>query len=45
MDVDVKFTQSAFKHGIIEADIRWAIDTVKYDGFVEDDEDAENKRR
>ncbi|MDR1902545.1 MAG: hypothetical protein LBQ88_09730 [Treponema sp.] len=44
MDVDIKFTQSAFKHGISEADIRWAIDTVKYDGFVEDDEDAENKR-
>jgi hypothetical protein len=44
MDVDIKFTQSAFKHDITEADIRWAIDTVEYDGYVEDDEDAENKR-
>jgi hypothetical protein len=32
---------SIFKHGITEADIRWAIDTAKYDGFLED---AENKR-
>jgi hypothetical protein len=44
MDVDIRFCQSAFKHGINEADIRWAIDTVKYDGYLEDDEDAENKR-
>jgi hypothetical protein len=27
-----------------EADIRWAIDTIKYDGYLEDDEDIENKR-
>lgn len=44
MDVVIRFCQSAFKHGISEADIRWAIDTVKYDGCLEDDEDAENKR-
>ena len=44
MDVDIKFCQSAFKHGLSEADIRWAIDTVKYDGYLENDEDAENKR-
>jgi uncharacterized DUF497 family protein len=44
MDVDIRFSQSAFKHGISEADIRWAIDTAKYDGELEDDEDAENKR-
>ena len=44
MDVDIQFCQSAFKHGIREADIRWAIDTVKYDGWLEDDEDTENKR-
>jgi hypothetical protein len=43
MDVDIKFTKSAFKHGISEADIRWAIDTVKYDGCLYDDEDSENK--
>jgi hypothetical protein len=44
MDVDIRFCQSAFKHGISEADIRWAIDTVKYDGCLEDDEDIEDKR-
>ncbi|MFP3041293.1 hypothetical protein LQZ19_05670 [Treponema primitia] len=44
MDVGIEFTQSAFKHGINEIDIRWAIDTAKYDGSLEDDEDAENKR-
>ena len=44
MDVNIKFSQSAFKHGIDEADIRWAIDTAKYDGYLYDDEDAENKR-
>jgi len=44
MDVTIKFCRSAFKHGISEADIRWAIDTVKYDGCLEGDEDIENKR-
>jgi hypothetical protein len=44
MDVDIKFCQSAFKHGISEADIRWAIDTVKYDGYLEGDASVENKR-
>jgi hypothetical protein len=44
MDVDIKFCRSAFKHSISEADIRWAIDTVKYDGCLEGGADAENKR-
>jgi hypothetical protein len=44
MDVAIKFCQSAFKHGISEADIRWAIDTVKYDGYLEGDTNTENKR-
>ena len=44
MDVDIRFSTSAFKHGIAEADIRWAIETMKYDGYLESDEDAENKR-
>ena len=44
MDADIKFSQSAFKHGINEADICWAIDTAKYDGFLDDDKDSENKR-
>ncbi|MCL2181357.1 MAG: hypothetical protein FWB83_09545 [Treponema sp.] len=44
MDVDIRFCKSALKHGIDEADIRQAIDTVKYDGYLENDVDVENKR-
>ena len=44
MDVEIKFSKSAFKHNIGEADIRWAIDTAVYDGLLEDGEDADNKR-
>jgi uncharacterized DUF497 family protein len=44
MDVDIKFSDSAFKHGVSEADVRWAVDTAKYDGFLEGDEDVEDKR-
>ena len=39
MDVGIKFSRSAFKHGVSEADIRWAVDTAKYDSFLEDDAD------
>ena len=31
MDVDIRFSESAFKHGISETDIRWAFDNVLYD--------------
>ena len=31
MDVNIKFSQSAFKHGVTEADIRWAFDNDLYD--------------
>ncbi|MDR2923007.1 MAG: hypothetical protein LBU85_06680 [Treponema sp.] len=31
MDVIIKFSQSAFKHGVTDADIRWAFDNVLYD--------------
>lgn len=44
MDVDIRFCDSAFNHGITEADIRCAIDNAIYDGYLENDEDAENKR-
>jgi len=44
VDVDIKFCKSAFSHGYTEADIRLAIDNAIYDGYLEDDEDAENKR-
>ena len=43
MDVDIRFCKSAFKHGISEADIRQAIDTIKYDGYLEGDNDTANK--
>jgi hypothetical protein len=33
MDIAIEFNPSAFKHGVIEADIRWAFDTAKYDGW------------
>jgi uncharacterized DUF497 family protein len=44
MDVAIEFNPAAFKHGVSEADIKMAFDTVKYDGFFdEDDPDAEDK--
>jgi hypothetical protein len=36
MDVDIKFCKSAFKHGVTEADIRWAFKTIKYDAILEE---------
>jgi hypothetical protein len=44
MDVVIKFCASAFTHGYTEADIRLAIDNAIYDGYLEGDKDAENKR-
>ena len=44
MDVDIKFCASAFTHGITEANIRWAIDNAIYDGYLENDQDAGDKR-
>ena len=44
MDIAIDFNLAAFKHGVSEADINMAFDTVKYDGFLdEDDPDAEDK--
>jgi len=44
MDIAIEFNPAAFKHGVSEIDIKMAFDTVKYDGFLdEDDPDAENK--
>ena len=42
MDVLIKFSRSAFKHGVTETDIRMVFDTAKYDGFLDED-DAEAK--
>ena len=36
MDVEIKFSISAFKHGVTEADIRWAFKTIKYDAILEE---------
>jgi hypothetical protein len=36
MDVTIKYSQSAFKHGVTEADIRWAFKTLKYDAVLEE---------
>jgi hypothetical protein len=34
MDLVIEFNPAAFKHGINEADIRWAFDTAKYDAWL-----------
>jgi len=36
MDVVIKFSQSAFKHDVTEADIRMAFDNVLYDERLDD---------
>jgi hypothetical protein len=36
MDVDIKFSKSAFKHGVTKADIRWAFKTIEYDAILEE---------
>ena len=38
MDIEIKFSESAFKHGVNEADIRWAFKTIKYDAILEEEE-------
>jgi hypothetical protein len=37
MEPAIEFNPSAFKHGVSEADIRWALRTKVYDGPVDDD--------
>ena len=44
MDIIIRFSESAFKHGVTKADIRWAFDNVLYDEqFDESDEDIGSK--
>ena len=44
MDIVIEFNHAAFKHGESEADIKMAFDTVKYDGFLDNNDfDAEDK--
>ena len=42
MDIAIKFSQSAFKHGVTEADIRMAFDKVLYDERL-DESDGEDE--
>jgi hypothetical protein len=37
MDLVIKFSESAFKHGVTETDVRRAFETSRYDGPIEDD--------
>jgi predicted N-acyltransferase len=37
MGIEIRFSQSAFKHGVSEADIRWAFETRKYDAMLEEE--------
>ena len=32
--LEIIFRQSAFKHGVTEADIRWAFNTVEFDELI-----------
>jgi len=36
MDFEIKYSNSAFKHGVSEADILWAFKTLEYDGALEE---------
>jgi propanediol dehydratase small subunit len=44
MDLDfvIEFNQAAFTHDITEADIRFALDTARFDGSIDEDE-SDNK--
>jgi propanediol dehydratase small subunit len=42
MDVTLEFNQAAFTHNLTEADIRFAFQTAKYDGSINEDE-SDNK--
>ena len=33
-DLEIVFKESAFKHGVTEADIRWAFITVEFDELI-----------
>ena len=39
MDIEIKFSQSAFKHGFTDADVRMAFDNVLYDERLDDSDD------
>jgi hypothetical protein len=37
MDLVIRFSKSAFRHGATETDIRRAFETSRYDGPIDDD--------
>ena len=42
MDIAIKFSQSAFKHGVTEVDIRLAFDNVLYDERLDESDDKDD---
>ena len=44
MDVLIEFSPSAFKHDVNEADIRWAFDTARYDGWFNESESQDKEK-
>jgi propanediol dehydratase small subunit len=42
MKVSIEFNQAAFTHKVKEEDIRFAFDTARYDGSIDEDE-SDNK--
>jgi hypothetical protein len=42
MDITIEFNQAAFTHGLTQDDIRFAFDTARYDGSIDEDE-SDNK--
>jgi hypothetical protein len=36
MNFEIKYSTSAFKHGISEDDILWAFRTIQYDAILEE---------
>jgi uncharacterized DUF497 family protein len=45
MDLEIRFRQAAFKHGVTEADIRHAFLTMKYDAEFDEPDESETKDR
>ena len=44
MNLTIEFNPAAFKHEVSEADIRWAFDTVKYDGWFNEGKPPHNDK-
>jgi len=42
MDVSLEFNQAAFIHNVTEEDIRFAFETARYEGSI-DEEESDNK--